>query len=223
MAFDHLARPYRFLERLVFGGDLQRARTARLDRCLAADSILLLGDGDGRFLEALLEEGCGAEIVSVDASRKMLDASRRRVGDRGVRVRFVHAQIEDFELPDDFAPDLVLAHFFFDCFSEGELSEIVAELGRWVAPHGELGVTDVQIPQRGWLRRLWGKLLVRIMLVFFRLSAGISARRLPRFEGALGAAGLSRVDIREFRGGLIVSELWNFKLLKGLEWGGASP
>ena len=61
----------------MFGGALQKARTALMDRYLAADSILLLGDGDGRFLEALLEAGCGAEIVSLDASEKMIEVAQR--------------------------------------------------------------------------------------------------------------------------------------------------
>ena len=54
MGFNQLARPYRWLERAVFGGRLQRARCAHMQTFLAAESILLLGEGDGRFLEALL-------------------------------------------------------------------------------------------------------------------------------------------------------------------------
>ena len=195
----------------MFGGALQKARTARMDRYLAADSILLLGDGDGRFLEALLEAGCGAEIVSLDASEKMIEVAQRAMAGRGARVRFVRARVEGFELPDGFVPDLVSAHFFFDCFTDRELGEIVPKIVRWMPATGGLVVTDFRIPQRGCLRRLWGKLLIWTMLIFFRFGAGISARKLPGIDVPLGLAGLCAAETEEFRGGLIVCELWQFR------------
>ena len=53
-AFGRLAYVYEGLERTVFGGLLTRARNACLDELDEADTILILGEGDGRFLLSLL-------------------------------------------------------------------------------------------------------------------------------------------------------------------------
>jgi hypothetical protein len=50
--FDRLASAYRALEFLAFGGDLERARFAYLDRLASSRDILLLGEGDGRCADA---------------------------------------------------------------------------------------------------------------------------------------------------------------------------
>ena len=54
--YDHLAKHYHFFEKLMFGESLTKARMALLDSIPDCCSALVLGDGDGRLLEALL---CG--------------------------------------------------------------------------------------------------------------------------------------------------------------------
>jgi len=192
----------------VFGGRLQRARCAHLGRFVAARKILLLGDGDGRFLEALLAAGGSAEILSVDASAQMLKLSRARVGDAAGRVRFCHSSIEDFEPADGFRPDLVAAHFFFDCFDDAEIVAALRRISGWIAPGGAMVVTDFALPEGGWWRRLSGRVLIAIMLTFFRMTAGISARRLPDLQGLLRFGGWRRCAGTSFRRGLVSSALW---------------
>src|ERR1041385_77794 len=55
MSFDALAPHYLWMEWLLAGRKLQRCRTAFLDEARAARDILLLGEGNGRFLQALLQ------------------------------------------------------------------------------------------------------------------------------------------------------------------------
>jgi SAM-dependent methyltransferase len=208
VGFDHLARPYRCLERLVFGGLLQRARCVHLERFHSAERVLLLGDGDGRFLEALLESGVGAEIVSVDASAEMLKLSRARAGTAADRVRFVHSDIFDFEPPPGFRPNLVAAHFFFDCFAESEIAALLDRVSGWMAPEGVMVVTDFALPEGGFWRRMWGRVLIWKMVTFFRLAAGISAPRLPDLDRLLRAAGWRRGAVVPFRRGFVRSEKW---------------
>ena len=208
MDFDFLARPYRFLEGVVFGPALQRARTARIDRYLDARSVLLLGDGDGRFLGALLDAGYSGEVISVDSSAKMIELAKGRIGGRADRVTFVRSAVQQFEPPAGFRPDLVSAHFFFDCFTEGELAGVVDRVMRWMPPRGQLVVTEFAVPESGWLRRFGARVLIRIMLVFFRLFAGVPARRLPDITGVLAGGGLRKFDGTSICGGLITSEIW---------------
>jgi hypothetical protein len=47
--FGRLAWVYEGLERLIYGGLLQRARLAFIDSLAPCKRILILGEGDGRF------------------------------------------------------------------------------------------------------------------------------------------------------------------------------
>jgi SAM-dependent methyltransferase len=192
VGFNQLARPYRWLEWAVFGGRLQRARCAHMQTFLEAESILLLGEGDGRFLEALLAAGCRAKIVCVDASPTMLNlAAQRTAGNgqgsaaRGIEVRFLNGDARNFRLPEGFRPDVVGAHFFLDCFREEELLVIAANIARWSVPGAKVIVTDFTVPDGRWVWRFRGRLLIYWMLLFFRIFTGISARRLPDLHSLL--------------------------------------
>lgn len=189
MGFNLLARPYHFLEKAVFANRLQYARCAHMKIFLGAKQILLLGEGDGRFLEALLEEGCRAEIIYYDFSTEMLDVARKRIEGKGGSVRFCKGDIHQLSLPGNFRPDVVAAHFFLDCFSEEELVGIIHRIECFIDLGGKMIVTDFQVPSGSWITRLRGRLLIRLMLLFFHVFAGISARRLPDFYKLLTGQG----------------------------------
>lgn len=184
---------------------MQRARCAHMDTFLAAESILLLGEGDGRFLEALLAAGCRTKIVCVDASPKMLDLAGQRAAERGIRVRFLNGDVSNLRLPKGFRPDVVGAHFFLDCFGEQELLDIAANIARWSAPGAKVIVTDFRVPDGGWIWRFRGRLLIFWMLFFFRIFAGISARRLPDIHNLLIDRGWNCREKAIFDHGLICS------------------
>lgn len=176
MGFDRVARCYRALEWLIYGNALQSARVAHLGY-LRGDRlrVLILGDGDGRFLEALLKVLPRAEVDVVEASARMIELARRRVGDVD-GVRFHHCRVDEFSATGSF--DLVVSHFFLDCFKESGI-KAVAEMVRGVlAEGGTWFVSDFQVPQAGVLNRVRAKVLLWVMYRFFGLTAGIEARRL---------------------------------------------
>lgn len=209
MGFNLVARPYALMERLVFGSALQRARCAYLEQIASHANVLLLGDGDGRFLEALLAvPGAKFErIVSVDASERMLALARQRVGD-DPRVEWIGHSVEEFCPPADFHADVVVAHFFFDCFTDQELDKIVPRIGRWTAEPAEMVVTEFAIPPGGRIRRMLARLLIWKMVLFFRVTAGISARKLADFHPRLEASGWGLQARNTFRVGLIEAQVW---------------
>ncbi|MDK7675812.1 hypothetical protein QP547_08375 [Weeksella virosa] len=53
MDYSYIAPYYQFLSRLVFGNHLIRAQYFALTLAKTTDKILILGVGDGKFLENL--------------------------------------------------------------------------------------------------------------------------------------------------------------------------
>lgn len=209
MNCDGLARWYRLLERAGFGLALERRRTAFLGGVATARRVLVLGDGDGRFLAAFLRANRSAEVDSVDSSTAMLDLARARVGeaDRG-RVRFYHADARDWRPPPTTPSyDLIVTHFFLDCFTDAELRPLAARLGTFAVPDARWLVSEFRQPTRGpaaWHARAW----VGGLYAFFRVATGLHVRRLPDHAAALAAAGFCLKSETLARWGLLTSQLW---------------
>lgn len=213
--FNRLARIYRALEFVAFGRDLERVRFAHVDALRDCESILLLGDGDGRFLARLLATSRAHLIHSIDASAAMLARAASRVGgpDRN-RVVFTCADALTYDfaaLPpgaragaDSRPPayDGIVTLFFLDCFNTRDVEQLI---GR-IVPHATTGATwlfgDFVVPARGWQRwraRVW----LTFLYAFFGLETGLGIRTLPDSEGALTRAGLQPQSSATFQHGLL--------------------
>lgn len=205
--FDRLAGIYRTLEHVAFGQALQRARLAYVSSLRDALDVLVLGDGDGRFLKALVTTSPHARIVSVDASAAMLQrAAAELTDDERARVTFIHADARTFD-PGADTFDAIVTLFFLDCFTDGDVEHLVARLSPTLRPAGRWLFADFAIPDRG-LARLAAVSIVSVLYAFFRWQTGIEARTLPHSEAALHKAGLYCVGEEEFRAGLIRSALF---------------
>ena len=123
MSFDPVARVYHVVEALVFGRTLQRARVAWLGEVADARRALLVGEGDGRFLEQLLVIAPSVEVVCVDGSAEMLAVASKRIA-ASTRVQFVHADLAAYEPTGHY--DLVVTHFVLDCFDETGVAALAA-------------------------------------------------------------------------------------------------
>jgi trans-aconitate methyltransferase len=208
--FDSLARIYAWLERASFGGALQRTRTAHLDalaRLGASPRVLLVGDGDGRFLAALLARHPAARVQSIDASAAMLARAAARVppADRA-RVTFAHGDIR----ARDWTPaafDAVVTAFVLDCFTLEEASAVIARVTPAVRAGGLWLWSDFAIPARG-VRRAAAQLMTGALYRFFRWRTRISARELPPAESLLAHAGWRPVSVTGHLGGLARSAVF---------------
>jgi trans-aconitate 2-methyltransferase len=63
------------------------------------ERVLDAGCGSGRLTEVLLRRLPSGSVVALDSSPKMLEQARQRLGKYGARVEFVHASLQEFELP----------------------------------------------------------------------------------------------------------------------------
>jgi SAM-dependent methyltransferase len=203
-SFDHLARPYRTLERLVFGTALQTARVAHLAALQDARNVLVLGEGDGRCLERLLETAPRAVVDVVDKSPRMLELAQRRVF-ANPRVRIHCADAREFSGKAPY--DAIVTCFFLDCFEEAALKELIATLSSWLSPEGLWLYSDFRSgdgahsPLRN---RMWLWTLYRA----FGLVTDIESRRLVDPSPFFRAHGLERRTRITTAGGLLTSELW---------------
>src|SRR5262249_47506201 len=151
--FDLLAPHYHWLEKIVFGRRLQDARTAFIREVNSPRRVLVIGEGDGRFLAEFVKFYPQAEIDCLDASPRMLALARRRT--LGKPIRFINASLEKAELSRN-AYDLLVTHFFLDCFGEKTLPKIIGQLTGAAAVEAEWLIAEFQQPVRGW-RSLTGR------------------------------------------------------------------
>ena len=218
--WDRWARVYAGLERLALGRELERAREATAEvaatwvGALSGSSPsrwLVLGDGDGRGVEALVRALPRASFVSVDGSRGMLARARRRLEAQSpacVRptpcppVTWIHADLRGawHDLPRTEPFDGIVSSFFLDCLTPHELAHVWAQGAARLRPGGAWIVTDFLSPAEVRRARAgsgsagaWGPLrqalLLRLLYAAFRGTTSMEARRLPDLAAPFAGAG----------------------------------
>lgn len=207
MNADRIARIYERLERAAFGSALEQARFHYLREAAEARRVLILGEGDGRFLARLLESNRHASIVVVEMSERMIELAGQRlpIAERS-RVEFYQIDATAHSLPDD-PFDLAVTHFFFDTLSCCDAGGIINKVSALLAPGASWLISEFQVPAAG-LRRLHARLWLRAMYIFFSTTTALHVSELPPYRKMLEDHGLTEVCYRESRFGLIRSQLW---------------
>jgi ubiquinone/menaquinone biosynthesis C-methylase UbiE len=214
VSFDRIARSYRLLETIAFGQSLQRARVLWLEKIARPKRVLILGEGDGRFLCELVRAHPKIDIDCVDASARMLTLARKRARrshpESEPCVRFIHANILQWTPSESY--DLIVTHFFLDCFPRGEVKAIVDKVARAATPDAIWLLADFTTPSAGTLSQMHAKLCLRMMYLFFRCVAGITANNLVDPLPYLEANNFVLVSRQVSRAKLLKSELWHRKV-----------
>jgi SAM-dependent methyltransferase len=206
--FNLIARPYRWLEYLTLGKALEDCRTYFLSQLGDCRCALLLGDGDGRFLARLLAHNPLLQADAVDTSATMLELLRQRCEAAAlnacIRLRTYHSNALTFPLAGRY--DLVVTHFFLDCFTQAELDTLVTRVASNLAPGALWLVSDFRIPNG--LIRLPARVFIRSLYLAFRVLTGLRTTHLPDHVTALTRSGLVRMAHRRSLAGLLTTELW---------------
>ena len=207
--FDPIARPYRLLESLTLGRSLSRTRTEHLPSLTTARRALILGDGDGRFLAALLRINPDVYATAIDSSRAMLHLLATRCAFAADRLTLQQSDALALLTATSAAPsfDLVTTHFFLDCFTDPQLAQLIPTIRARLIPGALWAVSEFRIPPTG-LMRLPARIVVRALYLAFRLLTGLRPTRLPDFARLLRQAGLVPVRTRHRLCGLLTAELW---------------
>ena len=123
----------------------------------------------------------------------MLTLAKQRIAHAGLadRVRFVQADALTLEAPKSHY-DVIVTHFFLDCFAEPELARLVITVAQSVAANGVWMVSEFRAESR------WTRWLIAILYVFFRVTTGLRTGSLARHADLFAAAGFRwvRMDFK---------------------------
>jgi SAM-dependent methyltransferase len=209
--FDHIARPYHWLEYLTLGRSLERCRLHYLPAVLHQKRALILGDGDGRFLAQLLAQNPRLQADVVDTSATMLKLLRRRCEAASPnippRLQIHHVNALTFCPPQGEKYDLVVTHFFLDCLTQPDLEALIARIAPTLTPGALWLLSDFRVPPSGPMH-LAAKLIVRTLYLAFRILTGLRTRHLPDHATPLARAGLTKISHHHRLAGLLTTELW---------------
>lgn len=210
MSFDLLAPHYRWMEWLAAGDKLQRCRTACLDSVPGPAKVLIYGEGNGRFLAELCRRFPHVGITVVDASAKMIDLARRRLARQGLssaKIEFVHADALTWT-PPAANYDLIVTHFFLDCFRQDQLQQLVPVIANAAKLHAHWLLADFKSAPSG-LKRWRSEWILALMYLFFRWATKLPARTLTPPDPLLVAAGFTLRQHIESDWGMLHSDCWS--------------
>lgn len=205
--FGRLARVYRGLEFAAFGRTLEQVRYCFLPELRSARSILILGEGDGRFVARLCIVAPQARIECIDASPTMIEVATQRLpSEARNRVTFQLSDIRSLSLlPARY--DAVVTLFVLDCFTDAELPLLVERVSAALTPDAVWLFGDFAVPRFGfarWRAQVW----LWTLYSFFQWQTGLQVRKLPDMERALCRGGWNCCAERRFEVGLLRAALY---------------
>lgn len=210
MGFDALAAHYRWLEFVLAGDKLQTCRTAFLEELPQPREVLILGEGNGRFLLNCRKHMPWAHITCLDASARMLELAQARLTANRINLKgieFIHTDALQWQSCSN-AYDLIVTHFFLDCFRPEQLSALIAALAKAATAKAEWLLADFQVPATGW-RRIRAQLIHRMMYAFFRVVTRLPAQALVCPDPFLLANGFVLRARRQSDWGLLHTDRWS--------------
>jgi len=204
-SFDFVARVYPALEWLASGRSLERARGAFLTKVLGAERLLLIGEGNGRFLARCLREKVLGSITVVDSSEEMLRSAEARAATvaHETTLRFVHGDIRALTAPVG-TFDVIVTHFFLDLFRPESQRRVVDEITRLADP----GAFWVDVDYRPQLGSAFRRAIDWLQYRFDQRFSGVEADRHYDPSGLLAESGWVQVEELAFMNGAVRARLF---------------
>jgi ubiquinone/menaquinone biosynthesis C-methylase UbiE len=178
-----------------------------------ARSALILGQGTGRFLGEFLKLNQKAKVTCIDSSASMIEITRSRLQRKNLtnsRVQFIQADVLELASGSwsEGPFDLVVTHFFLDCFRKDQLELLLPRIAEQTLPEASWLIADFRLPERG-LGRVRAQLILRLAYAFFRLTTRLHASRLTAPDWLLQRLGFHLAERQIYNHGLLHSDLWS--------------
>jgi ubiquinone/menaquinone biosynthesis C-methylase UbiE len=196
--YDNSAFFYDRLSRLVFGKALVNAQVYLLRFVPPNSSVLIVGGGTGWILDELATiHYSGLAITYVEISSKMTELAKKR--HTGInKVVFINDAIENTKPQSTF--DVVITPFLFDNFNQDTLGKVFSHIHQQLKPGGMWLCADFQLTGK-----LWQKLLLQTMYLFFKLLCRIETMRMPDIKRVFMAHCYKPISSMCFYGDFIFS------------------
>lgn len=199
--FNAIAPYYDTLKRMVFGKTIAQSQLCFLGRIRCGGKVLIIGGGSGEILIPIIEKFPACNIWYIEASSRMIELAKRRLEGREAKVNFIEGSLDSLSPHIRF--DAVITNFFLDMFPDEKVKRIGSMVANWLCQDGVWIVTDF-VDSRKWRYQI----LLKIMYIFFRISCGIEAGKLPSWETEVGRNGFDARASQTFFGGFIKASLW---------------
>jgi tRNA (cmo5U34)-methyltransferase len=196
--FDWIAGYYDRLAHFVFRDAIREAQTCFLERIPDHAKVLVLGGGSGWWLNTLIDLRPACQIRYIELSSRMLELAKLN-SKPGAKIEFVLGTEESIGR-EQF--DAVITYFFLDLFEEERLQHVTGIIKSKLALKGVWLVSDFVNA------RWWHKPALFIMYIFFRMTAGLTTKRLADWNKSLRSNGLSEIEARLFYGHFIKSAVF---------------
>jgi len=201
--FDFVAPAYPLLERASFGNALNEARAAFLRETARARNVLLIGEGNGRFLAELLARKRGGCVTVIDSSPKMLRLLAKRISTirRYTQLKLIAA---DFLMwsGEQSSYDAVVTHFFLDLFRPGSQLRAV----RKISEMAKLGALWVNVDYRVIKTKPLHRLVDWLQYRFDEIFSGVEADRQYDPSDHISASGWLVGEERLFCRGRVAAQ-----------------
>ncbi len=209
--FDRVARPYRWLEYMSFGPWLARCRSAQLTHLTSRRHALLLGEGDGRFLARLLAANPTLTADVVDSSHAMLTLLDRRLRKSEFHHRVRLHQADALRWNPTGSYDLIVSHFFLDCFFPHQLEQLFDSVLPHALPGAPWVISEFAIPHNPFVA-WFARGIIRWLYRAFGWTTGLRVRALPDYAASLYRRGLTLSHDQGLLSGLLRSQLWTLPI-----------
>jgi tRNA (cmo5U34)-methyltransferase len=198
--FDRIAPFYDSLSRLVFGKAMHRAQTKFLKEIDPYASVLVLGGGTGWLLAELLLLKPRCTVVYIEASQKMIEMSRKKLGRSSENVLFIHGTEDN--IPGGTKFGAIITNFYLDLFEEQACQEVCRIIRGYCSPECLWIACD--FVNVAW----WHNFSLRAMYLFFGWVSNLRTKRLPDWRKCIQNVGFAQIGNEYEFNGLICSALY---------------
>lgn len=205
--FDFVAPFYDQLSDLIFGKAIRNSQTWLLPFIPENATVLLIGGGTGWLLTEIMQHSKAGKIVYLEASEKMLERSKKRYasGPKNSQTKVEFRLGTESKLLESEFFDVIITPFLLDLFLPENLQQLMEKLYAHLKPEGWWLIADFE-PENATL--FWQKILLKIMVQFFKLTANLQSQELPDLNKAFGKFPLKQLQKAHFYRKLIFAAVY---------------
>ncbi len=164
-----------------------------------SSSILIVGGGTGKILESF---SASHTIDYVEPSASMINRSKQR--SYQCDVQFHPCSIQEFIPSKDY--DVIVLPFVLDLFNSQELEEVIRKCTQALNHHGRIHISDFYPEEL--LDARWKKLLLRTVIVFFRITTKHHLQIIVNITPIMQATDYKKVTSKNYFHGMVFASLW---------------